>query len=100
MYDDPTGSSLLSPLHRGYNRGMDERPSWGFWIAGTTFMLLMMGVALLPIFLLAGGKSAFYILGWLVVFLIYSGSPIAGVLVFAGMILLIVRGINRRRAPP
>jgi hypothetical protein len=80
---------------------MDERPSVGFWIAGTLLLLVFAVPALLPlIFFMCGAK---YVLGGMVHlgFFIYEWAvPIAGTLAGGGLILLIVRLVNRRRSAP
>jgi hypothetical protein len=78
---------------------MDDRPSQGFWIAGTLFLLAMLFAFLLPIFLLAGGKPAFGILIGSLFFLFESFPFMAGLMAFVGTIVLIVRLVNRRRDP-
>jgi len=89
------------PAARRVSWGMDERPSWGFWIAGTLLLLVLVVPALLPlIFLMVGAK---YVLGGIVHlgFFIYEWAvPVAGTLAGGGMILLTVRLVNRRRASP
>ena len=63
-------------------------------------MLFVIGSAALPLFLLIGGKPAFEVL-FATILLFFEYAPmIVGVLAPAGIILLIVRLTNRRRAPP
>ena len=91
---------LPSPIPTGYNRGMDERPSWVFWIAGTAVMLFFIGSTSLPLILFIGGKPAFEVLFASTLLSFEYASEIVGVLASAGLILLIVRLTNRRRAAP
>jgi hypothetical protein len=79
---------------------MAERPPLGFWVAGTAIMLFLIGSALLPMILLFGGKPAVTVLIATILLFFEYAREIVAVLASAGIILLIVRLTNRRRAAP
>ena len=79
---------------------MDERPSLGFWVAGTAIMLFFIGSASLPAIILFGGKPVIQVLVVTILLLFGYAREIVAVLASAGIILLIVRLTNRRRAAP
>ena len=75
----------------------DERPPWGFWMAGTSVALALLSVCILPFLILAGGERSIAVAIWVIAFFIESGPSILGAIAFAGVIVLFIRLVNRRR---
>jgi len=79
---------------------MEERPSWGFWIAGTFVLLLFSGCLLVPAIVALGGGKYIAASAMIVIEILYHwGGALAGAVAAAALILSIVWFVNRRSPP-
>jgi hypothetical protein len=79
---------------------MEERPSLGFWIAGTLVLLVFSGCMIVPAIVALGGGKYVAASAMIIVETLYHwGGALAGAVAAAVAILSIVWFVNRRRPP-